>query len=116
MFAGLLSVWLLKRKQRSYHWLGMAICTTGVIVIGVCSVFQNSGKDGHGNGAAGMILILFGTFASAVRPSPHSCVLGSGNLISFALPGLAVMVWNQVQIVVEEKVSVPHIVTHTFLL
>jgi drug/metabolite transporter (DMT)-like permease len=73
MFAGLLSVWLLKRKQRSYHWLGMAICTTGVIVIGVCSVFQNSGKDGHGNGAAGMILILFGTFASAVRPSPHSC-------------------------------------------
>lgn len=66
-FAGVLSVWLLKRHQRAYHWTGMAICTTGVVIVGLSSVFQGgSGETNQGNGALGMILILFGTLSSAV--------------------------------------------------
>jgi drug/metabolite transporter (DMT)-like permease len=67
IFAGLLSVAILKRRPAMYQWLGMLLCVCGIIVVGIASNKSSSsqGESSHKN-AVGNVLIVLAMLLSAV--------------------------------------------------
>ncbi len=44
LFAGLLTIVLLKRRLHIHHWLGMALIVAGAVIVGASSVIFDSNK------------------------------------------------------------------------
>lgn len=61
-----MSVLILKKKLAAYHWTGMGICTLGVFTVGLSSILQGGSGSGTDNSALGSVLIILGTFSTAV--------------------------------------------------
>ena len=67
IFAGLLSVLLLKRRPAMYQWLGMLLCVCGIIVVGIASNKSSSSEnESRHKNAIGNVLIVLAMLLSAV--------------------------------------------------
>ncbi|KAF8567293.1 hypothetical protein P879_04649 [Paragonimus westermani] len=68
VFAGILSVTVLRRKLRCFHWTGMLITMCGLVLVGAKSIFSGqSTRYTPSQSAIGVVLVLFGAFTSAAQ-------------------------------------------------
>jgi drug/metabolite transporter (DMT)-like permease len=58
LFTGILSIIFLKRRFRSFEWLGMVLVTSGLLCVGIASTLFSHGKSSGTNPVLGDILIF----------------------------------------------------------
>lgn len=70
VFCAIFSITFLKRKMYSFNWLGLALCVTGVITVGVANVLGGSSSSSNGDVGGlifGMGLVLLGQVVQAAQ-------------------------------------------------
>eukprot|EP00443_Scrippsiella_acuminata_P039178 CAMPEP_0115252682 /NCGR_PEP_ID=MMETSP0270-20121206/44270_1 /TAXON_ID=71861 /ORGANISM="Scrippsiella trochoidea, Strain CCMP3099" /LENGTH=369 /DNA_ID=CAMNT_0002668139 /DNA_START=168 /DNA_END=1277 /DNA_ORIENTATION=- len=58
VFAALFAVIFLRRKLLAFHWLGVALCVSGIILVGLASVWGSGGGSDDGKGQDAKLLLL----------------------------------------------------------
>lgn len=99
LFAGLLTVVILKRRLHSHHWLGMVLITAGAAIVGAASVaFQ--GHPSHTNHPHSLLLLLNEGGSHSSHPSAHDQARDRlrGNLFV-----ILAQLFAAAQFIVEEK-------------
>ncbi|CAL8106964.1 unnamed protein product [Calicophoron daubneyi] len=67
VFAGLLSICILKRRLYGFHWTGIVLTVIGLAVVGTKSVFSGHLKHSSAEAALGVALVLLGSFISTLQ-------------------------------------------------
>lgn len=74
IFAGLLTIVLLKRRLFNHHWLGMVLITAGAALVGASSIIYSSSEPSKDGNLWGALLSL----VQVGKPVPPAAARGRG--------------------------------------
>ena len=91
IFSAILSVVILEKRLRAYHWLGVALCCAAILVVGYANMMgasSGSGSTPESQVVFGMLLILLGQIVQASQVVLEEKLLRGYTIEPFQIVGM----------------------------
>lgn len=91
VFAALFAVTFLRRKLYPFHWIGVGFCVTGIILVGLASVWGTPQDSSSTSGGMDTILLGMGLCLAGQVVQAAQVIAEEWLLTDFDLPGLQIV-------------------------
>ncbi|CAD5216469.1 unnamed protein product [Bursaphelenchus xylophilus] len=115
IFTGLLSVAFLRAHLQQFKWLGMIFVTLGLVVVGLCDIYDSSPSEDTNAVITGDLLIIMAQIIVAIQMVTEQVFLEQYDvppLLAVGLEGLFGMVILSLLMIPMYFIHVPHTFSH----